>query len=307
MASAELERAREAVADYKAKLAGVDDSDPMVALATVRGLDASVIPTWSGPLDADIEKRDINLGGISAVEVTPPGADTGRVIMYLHGGGFVLGSPETVTTPISRAARRAKARAILPRYRLAPENPFPAQVEDVVTAFLALLETGVKAENVVIAGESAGGGLVLLTLLALRDGGHPLPGGAVPISPMADFEFKGASWNDPNIGAHCFVTRELAMQNVPAFMQGQDEVAASPINHDLTGLPPLLIQVGGDEGIQDDGIAFGEKAKAAGVDVTIEVWDDMTHLWHNHCSFLPDAQQALDHIADFVTAHTQGS
>jgi acetyl esterase/lipase len=139
-------------------------------------------------------------------------------------------------------------------------------------------------------------------LLALRREGDPMPAAAIPISPMVDFEFRGASWQT-NAAKDGFVTHELALQNVPVFMPQGDPAAASPLNHDLTGLPPLLVQVGSHEVIRDDAIAFAEKARAAGVDVTLEVWDEMVHLWHNF-SFLPDAQQALEHIARFVEART---
>jgi acetyl esterase/lipase len=236
------------------------------------------------------------------MSLTPPGAVPGRVLMYLHGGGLVLGSPATVSTPVSRAARIAHASALLPKYRLAPEHLYPAQVEDVVTAYTSLVENGTPPEGIVIAGESAGGGLVCAVLLALRDGGHPMPAAAVPISPMVDYEFKGASWQT-NADKDGFVTRELAIQNVPIFLQDGDPAAASPINADLAGLPPLLIQVGSHEVIRDDAIAFAEKARSAGVDVTLEVWDNMVHLWHNF-SFLPDAQQALEHVGRFVEAQT---
>jgi acetyl esterase/lipase len=225
--------------------------------------------------------------------------------MYLHGGGFVLGSPESVTTPAERAARVAHACALLPRYRLAPEHPYPAMVEDVVTAYLWLIDEGTPPEGIVIAGESSGGGLVCAVLLALLDGGHPLPAAAVPISPMVDFELKGASWQT-NAGKEGFITHELVRQLVPVFLPHGDPAKESPLNHDLAGLPPLLIQVGEHEVIRDDAIALGEKAMAAGVDVTLEVWPYMVHLWHNF-SYLPDAQQALERIGRFVAEHTSGA
>jgi epsilon-lactone hydrolase len=292
MASKELERALQAQRDYKAALGQVQDLEGM------RRLDATVIPTWSGPAPEDVKIEQIDAGGVPAVSVTPPDAVPDRVLMYLHGGGLVLGSPATVTTPVANGAVRARARAILPSYRLAPEHLYPAQVEDVVTVYRWLLDNGTPAQGIVIAGESAGGGLVCATILALRDAGDPLPAGAVPISPMVDFEFKGESWQT-NAANDGFVDRELAIMNVPMFLGDQDPAASSPINADLAGLPPLLIQVGGHECIRDDAIAFAEKARAAGVDVTLEVWDEMVHLWHNF-SYLPEAQRAIARIADFV-------
>jgi monoterpene epsilon-lactone hydrolase len=299
MPGPELERALKAQADYKAALARLHDLEDM------RKLDAGVIPTWSGPLPDDVHREELDADGVPAIRLTPPGAVPGRVLMYLHCGGFVLGSPETVTTPVARAAHVAHARALLPRYRLAPEHVYPAMVEDVVTAYLWLIEDGTPPEGIVIAGESSGGGLVCAVILALLDGGHPLPAAAVPISPMVDFEFKGASWQT-NADKDGFVSRELVLQNVRVFLPNGDPAKESPLNHDLAGLPPLLIQVGDHEVIRDDGIALAEKATAAGVDVTLEVWPYMVHLWHNF-SYLPDAQQALERIGRFVEARTSGS
>jgi hypothetical protein len=132
----ELERALKAQADFRVALAGVRD------LEEVRELDAAVISTWSGPLPIDVQREELDADGVPAVRLTPPGAVPGRVLMYLHGGGFVLGSPATVITPVAHAARVARARAFLPKYRLAPEHPYPAMVEDAVTAYLWLIEDG---------------------------------------------------------------------------------------------------------------------------------------------------------------------
>jgi len=295
----ELERALKAQADYKAALAGVQE------LEEVRKLDAAVIPAWSGPLSIDVQREELGADGVPAVRLTPPGAVRGRVLMYLHGGGFVLGSPATVTTPVAHAARVAHARAFLPKYRLAPEYLYPAMVEDAVTAYLWLIEDGTPPEGIVIAGESAGGGLVCAALLALLDAGHPLPAAAVPISPMVDFEFKGASWQT-NADKDGFLTRELALQNVSVFLPNGDPAKESPLNQDLAGLPPLLIQVGDHEVIRDDAMALAEKATAAGVDVTLEVWPYMVHLWHNF-SYLPDARRALERIGQFVEERTSAA
>jgi acetyl esterase/lipase len=299
MPGPELKRALKAQAGYKAALAGVQDLEEM------RRLDAAVIPTWSGPLSSEVQCEELDAGGVPAIRLIPPGAAPRRVLMYLHGGGFVLGSPAMVTTPVARAARVAHARAFLPKYRLAPEHPYPAMVEDVVTAYLWLIEEGTPPEGIVIAGESAGGGLACAVILALLGGGHPLPAAAVPISPMVDFEFKGASWQT-NAGKDGFVTHELVLQLVSVFLPHGDPAKESPLNHDLAGLPPLLIQVGDHEVIRDDAIALAEKATAAGVDVTLEVWPHMVHLWHNF-SYLPDGQQALERIGQYVEQRTSGA
>jgi monoterpene epsilon-lactone hydrolase len=296
MPGPELERALKAQADFKMALAGARD------LEALRKLDAAVIGGWSGPLSEDVHRDELSADGVPALRLTPPGAVRGRVLVYLHGGGFVLGGPATASTPVARAARVAHASAFLPQYRLAPEHPYPAMVEDAVTAYLWLIEDGTPPEGIVIAGESAGGGLAVAVILALLHDGHPLPAAAVAISPMVDFEFKGASWQT-NADKDGFLHHELALQNVPLFLPNGNPAKESPLNHDLAGLPPLLIQVGDHEVIRDDAIALAEKAEAAGVDVTLEVWPSMIHLWHTF-SYLPDAQRALERIGRFVEDRT---
>jgi epsilon-lactone hydrolase len=296
MPGLELEQALRAQADYKVALAGARD------LEELRTLDAAIVPSWSGPAPGDVRREELDAGGVPALLLTPPGAVHGRVLLYSHGGGFVLGSPAAVATPVARMARAARARSLLPAYRLAPEHPYPAMVEDVVTAYRWLVANGTSPEGVVVAGESAGGGLVCAVVLALRDAGDPLPAAAVAISPMVDFELRGASWQS-NAGRDGFVTRELVQQNVSVFLPGGDPAQASPLNHDLKGLPPLLVQVGEREVLRDDAVAFAEKARAAGVDVTLEIWPDMIHLWHAF-SDLPDAGRAVERIGRFVQERT---
>jgi monoterpene epsilon-lactone hydrolase len=297
MPSPELERALAAQRDYKAKLAAATD------LEQIRRLDATEIPKWSGPVPDGVAVSEDDADGVPVEWVTPEQCDRDRVFVYLHGGGFVLGGPGTVRTPVARVAQSAGVRGLLPSYRLAPEHLFPANVEDVVTVYRWLLGQGIPAAGIVIAGESAGGGLVVASLQAIRDAGLPMPAGAVPISPMVDFEFRGASW-ERNAEKDGFVSRELAHQNVPVFLgEGRDPAEASPINGDLSGLPPLLVQVGGSECILDDASAFVERAREAGTEATLEVWPEMVHLWHNF-AYLPQALEALERIAEFVGDRT---
>jgi acetyl esterase/lipase len=177
-------------------------------------------------------------------------------------------------------------------------------VEDVAKAYLWLVEDGTPPAGIVIAGESAGGGLVCAVISALLDGGHPLPAAAVAISPLVDFECTRASWRT-NAANEGFVTRELVLLNVALFLPQGDPRAASPLNRDLAGFPPLLIQVGDHEVMRDDAIALAAKATAAGVDVSLEVWPNMIHLWHIFAG-LPDAQRALERVGRFVEEHTSG-
>jgi acetyl esterase/lipase len=295
----ELEQAIARWDDFKGKLQQVG-----MSVEDMRRLDATEVPKWSGPLPDDVQVETIDEPGVRGEMITPPGAQGDRTLMYIHGGGLVVGSPATIRTPVSIAVRSANARAFLPTYRLAPEDLYPAQRDDIVAAYKWLLSTGTRPESVVIAGESAGGGLVCAVLLALRDAGEPLPAAAIPISPMVDYEFKGASWQTN--GDKDWSQHPAALALTGIFLPGGDAAAESPINADLTGLPPLLVQAGAHECIRDDAIAFAERAKAAGVDVTLEIYDDMRHLWHNHIA-LPQAQEALAHIGDFLRERTAAS
>jgi epsilon-lactone hydrolase len=272
-----------------------------VDIEEIRRLDATEIPKWSGPLPGDVEFKTVDADGVPAEWLTPPGALRERVILYVHGGGYILGSPATVRTPISKSARLARAHVMLPKYRLAPEHLYPAAIEDIVTAYRWLLRNGYPADGIILAGESAGGGAVIASLLALRDAGDPLPAGAVPISPAVDFECRFDSWTR-NADREGFVYREGSLRNVSTFLGGGDPRAASPLNQNLAGLPPLLVLAGEAECSVDASVALGEKARAAGVDVTLKVFDGMTHLWQNF-SYLPEAAEALEMIGRFVEAH----
>jgi monoterpene epsilon-lactone hydrolase len=297
--SAEFDQVLTAQRAYKDQLAGTQDLEEM------RRLDRTEISKWAGPLPQDVSIEEVNADGVPAEWLFVPGAVPGRVILYVHGGGLVLGSPVTVRNATAYAARVAGAIGLLPDYRLAPEHVHPAALEDVLTTYRWLLASGTPPEGIVIAGESAGGWLVCGVLLALRDAGDPLPAAAVPISAMVDLEFSGESWST-NAEKDGFVTRELAVQNVPMFLPGGDPAAHSPTNANLAGLPPLLLQVGSSEVIRDDVTAFAEKARAAGVDVTLEIWEGMVHLWHTF-SYLPEAQQALERMGQFVKEHTEAA
>ncbi len=205
---------------------------------------------------------------------------------------------------VERMARAAQARALIIDYRLAPEHPFPAAVEDAVTAYRWLLDQGIRPERIAVAGESAGGGLTVALLIALRDRGLPLPAAAVPISPWVDMEGLGETVTT-NAERDPLVKKDLLLNMAQGYLQGQDPRSplAAPLYADLRGLPPLLIQVGEAEVLLSDAQRLAERAKEAGVDVTYEPWDDMIHIWHGF-SFLPEASQATDRIGEFVREHT---
>lgn len=299
MPSPQFEAALAAQADYKEKLAGATSLDE------IRRLDASEIPKWSGELPSDVKVEEIDAGGVPSELLTPSEVTSESVFIYAHGGGFCLGSPATVRVPVAKIIKQTGGRAILPDYRLSPEHLYPAHVDDIIAVYRWVLDQGTAANNVVISGESAGGGLIAAVVVAIRDQGLPAPAGAVPISPQVDFEFNGASW-ETNSEKDGFVSKALALQNVPVFLgPDQDPGAVSPTNADLTGLPPLFVPVGGAECILDDSKTYVTRAKEQGVDAELKVYPDMVHLWHVFGD-LPEADEALTDIADFVTARVAG-
>ena len=233
----------------------------------------------------------------------PPGASMDTVVLYLHGGGYVIGSPRSHRHLAAAIARAAGTRALLLDYRLAPEHPFPAAVEDAVAAYQWLLREGIAAARIVLAGDSAGGGLTVATLLALRDRGLPRPAGGVCISPWVDLTNSAASYVS-KAAVDPMVTLENIALLTQAYIGTGDpkQPLVSPLYADLRGLPPLLVQVGSDEVLVDDAHALGVRARAAGVDVTVHEWPQMIHVWHWFLSMLDEAEQAIAEIAGFVRA-----
>jgi epsilon-lactone hydrolase len=226
-------------------------------------------------------------------------------VLYLHGGGYVMGSIATHRATIARIARAAKAKALALDYRLAPEHKFPAAVEDSVAAYKWLLAQGYKPNKIAIAGDSAGGGLTLATLLSLRDQKLPMAAAGIAISPWADMEgtgdsFKTRAYRDPMVGSGNLggMAKHYVGDGDPR------HPLASPIHADFTGVAPLLIQVGDAETLLDDSNRVAARAKTHGVKVDLEVWDDMFHVWHAFAKILPEGQQAIDKIGKFVIEHT---
>jgi len=256
-------------------------------------------------LPTDVRCAPVNAGGVPAEWVTTPGVTTERVICYLHGGGYVIGSINTHRELASRLSRAASARVLVLDYRLAPENPFPAAVDDSTAAYRWLLSIGVDSARLVIAGESAGGGLTVATIVALRDAGESLPAAGICLSPWVDLACLGESIVtkadiDP------VANKESMLMLAKTYLGDTDPCTplASPLYAELTGLPPLLIQVGTAECLFDDAMRLADNARAAGVDVTLEPWDDMIHMWHMFAAILPEGQQAIDRIGEFIRQHT---
>ncbi len=257
------------------------------------------------PRLAEVSAAAVDAGGVSAEWFTPNDGDGERVLLYLHGGGYVMGSVQSHRAMLERLARACACRVLALNYRLAPEAPFPAAIDDAVAAYRWLLGTGVKPAHIAIAGDSAGGGLTLATLVALRDAGVALPSCAVPISPWTDMEGSGASMQT-RAAVDPIVQKEALLEISKVYLGTADakNPLASPLYADLKGLPPLLIQVGDCETLLDDTTRLEDKLKAAGVEATIEVWDEMIHVWHLFAPMLDQGQQAIDRIGQFVSQHT---
>jgi len=237
--------------------------------------------------------------------LTPPSARPATVVLYLHGGGYVIGSPRSHRHLAAAVARASGARALLLDYRLAPENPFPAALDDAVAAYDWLLGRGLDARQVVIAGDSAGGGLAVATLLALRDRGRPRPAAGVCISPWVDLTCSAPSYAS-KAAVDPIVTQESVTLLAKAYVGVSDVKAPliSPLYADLAGLPPLLVHVGSDEVLLDDALGLAERARKAGVDVTLEEWPAMIHVWHWFQPMLEEAERATQAIGAFVRART---
>jgi monoterpene epsilon-lactone hydrolase len=255
--------------------------------------------------EPDIQCERVNAGGVDAEWVCAPGAASDRYVLYLHGGGYVIGSVKTHRDLMARLSRAAKARVLGLNYRLAPEHPFPAAVDDAVAGYKWLLAQGAKPGRIAVAGDSAGGGLTAATLVAIRDAKLPTPAAGALLSPWVDLEGIGESMTtrakiDP------VVQKEGLVGMAAAYLQGQDARTplAAPLYADLKGLPPLLIQVGDAETLLDDSKRLEARAKAAGVSTKLEVWPEMIHVWQLFASFLPEGQQAIEGIGKFVIERT---
>jgi monoterpene epsilon-lactone hydrolase len=252
--------------------------------------------------DAVFERVDAS--GVRAEWVSITGGSQQPVILYFHGGGYCIGSSETHRDLVSRMCRAAKARALSVDYRLAPENPHPAAVEDGVATYRWLRKQGLPARSIVVAGDSAGGGLTLATLLALRDAGDELPAAGICMSPVTDLAKEGESMRtkvdlDPTVSP--MSSTRYAQMYIAA---GDTKTPlASPLYADLKGLPPLLILVGTSEVLFDDSTRFATKAKEAGLSCELEVWEEMVHIWPFFAAELPEGRQAIDRMAAFIGKH----
>jgi epsilon-lactone hydrolase len=248
----------------------------------------------------DTQTTAIDAGGVDAVRIAVREARSDRCVLYFHGGGYAFGTAKLCRDFTWRIGAAACACVIYLDYRLAPEHPFPAAVEDAATAY-RWLAVRFDPGRIAFMGESAGGGLALATLYKLRDEGLPLPGAAVALSPWTDLALTG-----PSLQSNAAADPMLTATHLPALANGYLAGAdprhhyASPLYGDASGLPPTLIHVGSDEILRDDAMRMADRLRAAGCEVEIEVWPRMPHAWHLYARILPEARRAIDRIGAFL-------
>jgi monoterpene epsilon-lactone hydrolase len=301
MASKENVRARQLLEEFVAVLTPTDNQPTPDELRAI--CDHWMDINFPAPPALYTEKIDAD--GVPCLWASMPGTSAERTILYLHGGAYLLGSPNGYRGFAAALSQATDARVLLVDYRLAPENPHPAALDDATTAYRWLLKATRYPALIVVAGESSGGGLALAALAALRAAGDDLPGAAVCISPWVDMTLSGASIDD-NAQLDPFISKFVLEMMAGAYLQGQDPEtpSASPLFADLTGLPPTLILVGTNEALLDDSTRLADRARNAGVTVTLNVADDMYHMWPIMSAFLPEARNAVQEIGRFVRNHT---
>ena len=245
-----------------------------------------------------------NVHGLKAEWLTPKQSAKGKLLLYLHGGAYIMGNCATHRQLVSYIARAAGIRALLPEYRLAPEHPFPAAVDDAVGLYRALLADGHAADQIVVAGDSAGGGLTMATLLSLRDAGDPLPAAACLLSPWLDLSASGESMQTHAHRDPWFDPEDLPL--IASYYCDANNIRnplVSPVYADLSGLPPLYIQVGEDEILLSDSTRIADKVRAAGGNAEIEIWPGMWHVFQAFHPELPESKLARKKMAQFLTNH----
>jgi epsilon-lactone hydrolase len=260
------------------------------------------------PLPADLTVTAATLGGVPTAEITVDGVEPRHVVLYFHGGVYVLEDAFQVADLASQVGRRTGAKVISVDYRLAPEDPYPAAVDDALAAYEALLQGGTAPSDIVLAGESAGGGLAVATLVNARDHGLPLPAVAFAMSPYADLTLAGATIETKR-EADPLLSRELLQPRVIDYTAGQDPALGliSPIFADLSGLPPLIIQGGTHEVLLDDAVRLARQAATADVEVTLDISPGVPHVFQAYYPILDEAAAALDRAGQFLTAHLAGA
>jgi acetyl esterase/lipase len=260
------------------------------------------------PLPAGVTVTEAALGGVPTAEITVEGIEHRHVVLYFHGGVYVISDAFLAAGLASEVGRRTHAKVISVDYRLAPEHPYPAAVDDALAAYEALLDDGIAPSDIAFAGESAGGGLAIATLVNARDHGLALPAAAYLMSPYVDLTLAGTTM-DTKRDLDPLLNRELLEPRVADYTAGQDAALAliSPVFADLSGLPPLIIQAGSHEVLLDDAVRLAQQAATADVDVTLEITPRVPHVFQGYSAMLDEGAAALDRAGQLLSAHLAGA
>lgn len=301
MASPQAEEYLAKARKYREKMRAAGDPVPTSA-AEFRKADQFMDLLTGEPEGVTYEAGTV--GEIPGLWAIPSGADTASALLYLHGGGYVMGSSATHRKMVGHLAKAIGVRAFIADYRLAPEHPYPAAIKDAVAAFRGLLADGIRPNRIVVGGDSAGGGLTVAMLLSLRDDGRPLPAAAMLLSPWTDLAFTGESLTSRE-GTDLTVTQTGARKMAEYYLGSAKARAplASPLFADLRGIPPTRIQAGADEILLDDSVRIAEKMKNSRVDVTIEVFPEMQHVFQFGAGTLPESDDAIARLGEFARKH----
>jgi len=283
-------------------------SSTPVSLAEQRASYELLVENYVGhplPLPEGTRVESVDVDGIPAEWIYPPDADAERVVLYFHGGAYIIGSLKSHRDLVARLSAAAGVRSLQIDYRLAPEHVFPAALDDALTSYRWLLANGTRPEHIVLAGDSAGGGLILALLQVVRDKDIPMPAGAVLLSPWTDLVGIVESRTTREAADPIFSGQTINF--LSRFYTGTADAhnpLISTINADLHGFPPLLIEVGNDEVLLDDSLQIAEHAKAVHVPVELNVWDDMWHVFQAYASVLPEGQRSIENMGSFIRRQT---
>jgi acetyl esterase/lipase len=260
------------------------------------------------PLPADVTVTAAALGGVPTAEVTVDGVEPRNVVLYFHGGVYVMGDAALAAGLASQVGRRTHAKVVSVDYRLAPEHPYPAAVDDALAAYEALLNDGIAPSDIAFAGESAGGGLAIATLVNARDQEVPLPAAAFVMSPMTDLTLAGTTM-ETRREADPLLSREALQARIADYTSGQDAALGliSPLFADLSGLPPLIIQAGTHEVLLDDAVRLAQQAAAADVEVILDITPGVPHVFQAYHAILDEAAAALDRAGQLLSGHLAGA
>ena len=252
-------------------------------------------------IDETITYEQVNVDSVQGAWLTPKDFTDGKVVLYLHGGGFIAGSINSHRDLVTRIAKASDARVFIINYRLAPEHKFPAGLNDAFNSYKWLLNNRIAPQDIVVAGDSAGGGLALSLILLIKEKGLAMPGSAVFLSPWVDLECRGKS-HLKNKERDPMLTHDMLFSTAMFYADNQDisNPLLSPINGDLSGLCPMLIQAGSHEVLEDDAVMLAEKAQQSGLDVKLEIWEGMFHVWHYFARYLSQGQEAIERIGSFI-------